>query len=875
MRKVLSLSMGALAVLLLTVALLGCGGGKSAPTGTNLKSMPASSDQNLDDVLAELEALEPPEGVDPVLFDQLKEEFGRQLESGGGKFVSTPSSNAINDFLEVDPVTDPPTVTWSSDNLIADGSLNGVVGIEDITPIATYYGMQWNDPEGDDYEPYAKLGDYARDGVVGIEDISPLAMTYGQDTAGFTVEWALDDGTGAPVEPYTLGGQVLYADLLPERNVNGFNVWVFQFAVDQLPDEEGVWARVVPYDGEDALGLPCDPIWIELGAGPVVELFVTDMLIQVVNTTNTEAGNDYEGTEFYVAPAAGGDTFGEGNANDTIVMVLSDIAFLYETVPYEFGTYPDGLPIGDLTVEVFEGIMGELQDYMNYTVVSTEDPVDAEAWEEDPVQPEDGYAGRLGPNDPGSLLLTATMPDNLYTQGAASFEVTIDFTLNEDVNAPEVTAFEPTTVAQNMSDIITVRMDWGEDEEATEVPMTLTLYDTADWSVAYTFTPADPLETPAYPEYPGEYTLQRVPPNPLFTTNLSVNVSGVWFDMGHEYKWRVSEEELSPDFERRSSLKKPAETFSVTGPEYVDMFTWPEDEFYTLDSRQQFIYFFPEDPLIRRNPEGHPTEDTPPAFEYDDPDAFDDLIKADGNEFTISYGQMEPPVPAAPIIAYSWGSTPPATIDAADGQMPLTYKQPYMLAGAVAVLHDTAPVEGDCSFSRFSQEGTLLGTCTRWKASMQITRSAPIVTGGDFGVDPWGPDGTGETPDFSDKIADQSDRDVVIFTFYNAWLRHEDNTSIPQQERGTHLILIDSVSSAQLPDIILEPRMVADTQGGMCWAAIEVGRDGNTDLSADPPYGRLWWQIIEQLITVGTYDVRLENPGAGNADYPDTLTIVP
>ena len=114
MRKVLSLSMGALAVLLLTVALLGCGGGKSAPTGTNLKSMPASSDQNLDDVLAELEALEPPEGVDPVLFDQLKEEFGRQLESGGGKFVSTPSSNAINDFLEVDPVTDPPTVTWSS-----------------------------------------------------------------------------------------------------------------------------------------------------------------------------------------------------------------------------------------------------------------------------------------------------------------------------------------------------------------------------------------------------------------------------------------------------------------------------------------------------------------------------------------------------------------------------------------------------------------------------------------------------------------------------------------------------------------------------------------------------------------------------------------
>lgn len=875
MRKVLSLSMGALAVLLLTVALLGCGGGKSAPTGTNLKSMPAGSDQNIDDVLAELEALEPPEGVDPVLFDQLKEEFARQLGSGGGKIVSTPSTSAINDFLEVEPVTDPPTVTWSSDNLIADGSLNGVVGIEDITPIASYYGLQWNDPGGDNYEALAKLGDYARDGTVGIEDISPLAMTYGEDTAGFTVEWALDDGAGAPVEPYTLGGQVLYGDALVDKNENGFWVYEFQFAVDQLPDVEGVWARVVPYDLENAQGVPCDPIWIELGVGPVVELFVTDMLIQVVNTTNTEAGSDYEGTEFYVAPAAGGDTFGEGSANQTIVLVLSDIAFLYETVPYEFGTYPDDLPIGDLTVEVFEGIMSELHDYMQYSVVSTEDPVDAEAWEDDPVQPTEGFAGRLGPNDPGSLLLTATMPDNLYTQGNASFTVTIDFTLNEDVNAPEVRAFEADTVAQNKTEVITVRVDWGEDETATEVPMELALYDTSDWSVTYTFTPADPLETPEYPTEPGEYTLQRVPPNPDFTTNLNVLVSGAWFEMGKEYKWRVSEEELSPDFERRSSLKKPAETFSVTGPEYVDMFSWPEEEFYTLDTRQQFIYFFAEDPLIRRNPDGHPTEDDPPAFEYDDPDAFDDLIKADGNEFTIIYGQLDPPLPGAPVIAYSWGSTPPATIGAADGELPLTFLQPYMLAGAVAVLHDTAPAEGDCSFSRFSKEGTLLGTCTRWKAAMQITRSAPIVTGGDFGVDPWGDEGTEAVADFTDKIADQSDRDVVIFTYYNAWLRHNDNTSIPQQERGTHLILIDSVSSAQLPDIILEPRMVADTQGGMCWSAIDVGRDGNTDLSGDPPYGRLWWQNIEQLIPVGTYDVRLENAGAGSADYPDTLTIVP
>ena len=871
MRKVLSLSMGALAVLLLTVALLGCGGGKSAPTGTNLKSMPAGSDQSVDDVLAELEALEPPEGVDPVLFDQLKEELGRQLGSGGGKIVSAPSGYAINDFLEVIPLTDPPTVTWSSDNFIADGSLNAVVGIEDITPIAMYYGLQWDDPAGDGYEPLAKLGDYARDGTVGIEDITPLAITYGQDTAGYIVEWALDDGAGAPVDDYTSGGQILYDEHLVDTNENGFFVYEFQFAVAQLPDVAGVWVRVVPYDTEDTRGLPSDPsIWIVLGTGPVVELFVTDMLIQVAGTNNTEAG-DYVDTEFYVAPDAGGDTFGEAPANEPIDMVLSDIAFLYESVPYEFGTYPGDLPIGDLTIEIFDGIMAQLQDYMNYTVASTEVPPDAEAWEADAEQPDIGYSGRLGPNDLGSLMLTAIMPDNIYTQSSASFIVTIDLTLNEDVNAPEVRGFEPATVAQNKTEIITVRVDWGEDEVGDEVPMTLALYDTADWTVTYTFV--FDAETPDYPTIPGEYTLQRVPPNPEFTTNLYVLVSGAWFEPGHEYKWRVSEDEAG--FERRSSLKKPVETFSVTGPEYVDMFTWPEDEFYTLDTRQQFIYFFPEDPLIRRNPEGHPTEAAPPAFEYDDPDAFDDLIKADGNEFTIIYGQPDPPMPGAPVIAYSWGATPPATLAAADGELPLTYQQPHMLAGAVAVLHDTAPVEGDVSFSRFSKEGTLLGTCTRWKATMQIPRGAPIVTGGDFGVDPWGPDGTAAIPVFTDKVADQDDRDVVIFTYYNAWMRHNDTTLVPQQERGTHLILIDSVSSAQLPDIILEPRMVADSQGGMCWSAIEVGRTGNTDLTDPPPYGKLWWQNIEQLITVGTYDVRLENPGAGSADYPDTLTITP
>jgi len=238
----------------------------------------------------------------------------------------------------------------------------------------------------------------------------------------------------------------------------------------------------------NAYGEDTYPFILSVWGEPPIELVVTDMLIQVVGTTNTEAGSDYESTEFYVAPSAGGDTFSEAPANQPIVMVLFDIAFLYEAVPYDFGTYPDNLPDG-LTVEEFDTVMADLQDYMQYAVSSTEFPPDWETWEEDPTQPEYGYSGTLGPNDPGSPLLTATMADNDYTQGSASFVVTIDLDLVEDVNAPEIDSFEPDTIAQNKSEVITVHVDWGEDESGTEVPLTLALYDTADWSVAYTFLP--------------------------------------------------------------------------------------------------------------------------------------------------------------------------------------------------------------------------------------------------------------------------------------------------------------------------------------------------------------------------------------------------
>ena len=865
MRKVLSLSLGALAVLLLTVALLGCGGSKSAPTGTNLKSMPAGSDQNVDDVLAELEALEPPEGVDPVLFDQLKEELARQLGPGGGKIVSTPSQFAINDFLEVDPVTDPPTVTWSCDNFIADGDLSGAVGIGDITPIAMYYGQYWT-PEDGGENLLAKLADYDRDGTVAIADITPLAMTYGEDTAGYIVEWALDDGLGAPVETWTQGGDVAYGDHLAVPNANGFWIYEFQFAVDQLPDEEGVWARVVPYDGdpEPNLGIPSDPaIWIEVGGEPPIDFFVTDMLIQATGTVNTEAGSDYIDTDFYVSPLAGGDTFGEAPANQAVVMVLSDIAFLYEGNPYEFGSRDD-LPIGDLTVEIFDGIVENLHGYMTYSVESIEVPADPEAWAEDATQPDYGYSGVLGPNDPagdpGSVRLTAYMADSDYTQGSADLTVTVDLDLLEDVNAPEITDITPIEQHSNETVVHNVRLDWGDDEVGDEVPLKVALYDTADWSETFVFTAAAEPETPDPPETEGEYTFSRV----LEFTFIQAKIAGIRLAQDHNYAWRVSEDDAG--FERRSSLKKPDDKLTVIGPKYFDMNTWPEAEFAANDSRAPYMYFVPEDPRIRRNPCGHPVPPDPPSFEPDDVDAFADIVKGDmdeeGDEFLVVYGTPGPPsLPDAPLVYYLYGTSPPMTIAAADGEVPLYYRQPHLLAGLIAVVVET----GDVSFGLFSQDGTYLGGVTRTAVGFPITRSDVFIDGTcDFGVRPWG-SGLETIADFSDKIADQGDMDVVVFTFYNLWLRHDDSTTLPDVERGTHLILtVDG--GGPLPDIVLRPHILdPENQGGLAYGAL--------DISAED----IWFQNITQQIPAGnTYNVTLYNPGAGaGVTYPDNLVITP
>jgi len=879
MRKVLFFSL-ALAVLLLAVTLLGCGGGKS-PTASNLNG---STYGSIDEALAELEALTPPEGVDPSLFEQLKDAFRKALESRGGKITSTPPPEAVDDLAAPDPQPDPdnPVITWTGGFFPGDGNGDGIVKIDDITPIALYFGRQWTDDAGEYYELLSRSADYDVSGDVAIADITPVARNFMRDVSYFVVEWSAD------LEPdvwSVMDDPLMWDAHEPELNEYGLPVFVFPLntiVLDalELLGAETALLRVTPYDADDNPGTTSGTLEFDLGGiTPPPPITVTDILVDITGAVNTE-GDAYDGTEHFDAPDSVTDVTGETPANTMLTVVLSDIAYTYEGTSYAFGDAP---PV-EITTEEWTDIWDALYGSMTYTVVSDEVPVDAEAWTETDPQPLLGLEGYAGPNDDPSvanadgLRVTATMNDNDYTPGATTITVNVVLDLTDDVNAPEIYEFQPPDQPQNKNRLVSIRVEWGADEVGDELPAVpgdpdnsvngVALYDATTMALKMTFDPATVVETPAPPTEPGEYTLDRFP-GVNFTTVIQVLVpAGI---TQGDYIWRVAE--MDGTFERRSSLKKPGDLYTVIGPEYFDMYTWPqggEDGTFSCTSgAQTYMYFFPEDPKVRRNPVGGPTPPPadPPEFEPKDPVAYADFIKGDdttGQEFLIVYGSKEadPPEPDSPMVYYLYladpGDPPAMTIGEADGSLPVPYLQPHMIA---AIVFGTLTEEGDIAFSLFDKSGTLLGFVKHYATTMPQPRSAPIIDGEcNFGVRPWGA-GLG-AEDWSVKNADKSDFDAIVFTAKNVWLRHDDGATMQQLWRSTHLEM-QLMGSGVLPEQLLLTPIVGPDPDGLVYMMIDVT---NPD----------WWQNIVRDIDLGEYDLlTLTTPGAGSASYTDHLWVVP
>jgi len=165
-RSALWLSAAALAAIL---AFAACGKGK-LPAGSGILPDPSSA-------LTQLEKLPCPEGVDVILWDELKEALKEALAKAAS-MPPTGVTNHIDDLacsLNDDGVY---ALSWLYRNC-GDYDQNGAVGIEDITPIAIHFG--------EDTAPENEWIDGDSDGRVHISDITPIAMYFGANVHHYSV----------------------------------------------------------------------------------------------------------------------------------------------------------------------------------------------------------------------------------------------------------------------------------------------------------------------------------------------------------------------------------------------------------------------------------------------------------------------------------------------------------------------------------------------------------------------------------------------------------------------------------------------------------------------------------------------------------------
>lgn len=254
MGKYLILSVVAALVLLALVA--ACGAktrraslpGELQPGITVGEPAPVS----IEDALGELKELPAPEGVDPSIFEELRQSLAESLaERSGEKHASSEPSDEgrrVKDLtLHVEPGGSSATLEWHYRN---DGDYNqdGIVDIADIVPLARHFGEDATDPN-----TLAGVPDGNHNGKVGMSDITPIAVNYGAEVVAYCVsrssyEWYV------PETPFEYGyiGAVELSDGLGKENGR------VRFSYS-LSYDTSYWYRVRPIDRFLIPGLASDP----------------------------------------------------------------------------------------------------------------------------------------------------------------------------------------------------------------------------------------------------------------------------------------------------------------------------------------------------------------------------------------------------------------------------------------------------------------------------------------------------------------------------------------------------------------------------------------------------------------------------------------
>ena len=200
-----------LCAVVLVLGTAACGGKKKHKTmvpaiGTDRPLLEAPAEVSLDDALAQLDAYQAPDGVDPALFDTLKAALREALIARNvGRFVSAPpgENSRVTDLDLIDNWDGTYSLVWRYRNE-GDYDQDGIVGIADITPIAMHYGEPV--PNGDD-DTLLGVIDGSDNDIVDIADITPIAMGYGCEVEGYRAE-----GTQSLLEDWEWVDDVSFAE---------------------------------------------------------------------------------------------------------------------------------------------------------------------------------------------------------------------------------------------------------------------------------------------------------------------------------------------------------------------------------------------------------------------------------------------------------------------------------------------------------------------------------------------------------------------------------------------------------------------------------------------------------------------------------------
>jgi hypothetical protein len=201
---------------------------------------------DVQDALAQLDALQKPEGVKDAVWDELKTALKSALSTNyhlpTTKIASTPPTgpaNRVNDLTATRETNGDFTLSWHYRN-IGDYDQNGTVGVTDITPLAMHYGEAYDKNTVPDC--IQAVIDGSGNGKISIEDITQIAMYFGSEFARYSMQGG--DQQQGPFAQTT-------AEQLPAEG-RGDARLAFAFNLGDQP-AYSYW-RVVPMDGEGGTG---------------------------------------------------------------------------------------------------------------------------------------------------------------------------------------------------------------------------------------------------------------------------------------------------------------------------------------------------------------------------------------------------------------------------------------------------------------------------------------------------------------------------------------------------------------------------------------------------------------------------------------------